>query len=1018
MRFSVLGALDIRDDDGKLVRITAPKQQALLAFLLMQNGAAVSSDAIANALWAGEPPPSADTAVRFHVSKLRSLIERDGNPEMLRTAPRGYRLVIDGHEFDVHRFERLGAEGRALLDSQPDRAHRHFAEALGLWHGRAYQTVEGEPFVAPEITRLEALRSQTNQDRIEAELRLGRSAPLNHELADLVAANPLDERLVSMLMRSLYASGRSAEALEAANEARSRLGEVGLEPGPQITEFEDRILLHDSLLPTQESRAHDAGGLPVPLTRFIGRGDDIAAVADIVRRHRLATVTGSPGCGKTRLALEVATGLAGEFESGAHLVELSEISDPDLVMRTVGGAFGVAEIWGADYLSLLVDRLRNSSVLIMIDNAEHVHEAVAKLARGMLERCPRVHLLVTSRRPLGVPGEASWQLQPLAVPGGGTSLEEAIEFESIQLFVERAAVAAGRFELGEDNHAAVVQICRHVDGLPLAIELAAAGTAGLSVSELAKRLKSSKSTLPTPPRTATPRQRTMEAAVRWSIDLLEPRERLVFERLAVFSGGMTMGAAEHVAGYGDLSADDVFDIVLQLVHGSLLVPELESDAQTRYRMLTVVRQSAIDAAHDDDQWDDASARHADFFASVAEAIGPHMEGKDAELWRRRGDLELDNFRGALEWSLTDGDTSAALRLAPSLTWYWYWRSHLREGQRWAARTIETTSGSSMPGRMRTLYGSGLFNDVIGNLADAEEAFSEALSLASEAGNDELEARALTGLGVVARDRGELPTALDHFNRALQLDEGHQRMNRAISLRMGGLTRALVGDFPTGRAEIVRSQELYGLLGNDGGVAWSLAFLAYIDALAGDSDALDCAQTAVERFIGAGDTRGLGWGLLVAASCHALDGDDRAVATRAIEAQQRLTEVGDRRGLGYANLIRGTALLALGDTAGGEDALWSAHEFLRSLPDQVGLCRLATAQAILADVHGDRDRRRERLATAMRLADSATYPWGFVDVLSVAPAGEFGLTIAADELRQQLVDGVAESTIGHIRLLTR
>ncbi len=985
MHFAVLGRLEVRDDAGTIVPITAPKQQALLSLLLMRSSRVVSSDAIADALWADTPPASAATAIRFHVSKLRSVIEQDDAPELIVTISPGYRMMLAGHWFDAHRFETLVEEGRVLLQAHPDRAYRAFVEALSLWRGRAYETVEGEEFAGAEIARLERLRDATVRDRIDAELRLGRSAALVHELEALVESSPTDERLAAMLMRALYASGRAADALHAATALRHELGALGLEASPSLTELEDKILLHDSVLPASTEQGR-AGSLPIPLSPFLGRTEEAASLGATILERRLVTVVGPPGCGKTRLALEVARSAAADFDAGAHLVELSEIIDPDLVERKVGGVFGVAEMWGGDYLAVLAERLRSDSVLLVIDNAEHLLDSVAALARYLLERCPDVRLLVTSRIPLGVPGEVAWHLQPLAVPSPAVALDEALDYPAVRLFVDRAAVARAGFELTEENRAAVVEICRHVDGLPLAIELAAAGTAGLSVTELALRLRSVHASLPAMSRSGTRRQRTMEEAVRWSVDLLEPLERAVFFRLATFSGGMTMAAAEQVAGFGDVPQASVFDIVLRLVHTSLLVAERHGEEATRYRMLTVVRDFAIGAA-EDEEWAEAASRHADYFADIAAAIGPHMEGPDAEQWRCRGDLELDNFRAALEWSLGAGDPSVAFRLVPSLTWYWYWRSHLREAHRWTARTLEETVGSDHPGRTATLYAAGLFNDVIGNLTDAEDAFEAARKLAVEGGNVELEARALTGLGVVARDRGDLRDALSRFGAALDLEGESPRTNRAISLRMGGITKAMTGDPDAARHDLDAARRLYEQLGNDGGVVWSILGLGYVGLLIGDRRAVELVDTAVARFGEAHDVRGLGWGLVVRAQFDVDAADFSAATDGATSARQRFTDVGDRRGLGYANLALADAALRTDDIAAASGAAAESRRHFEALPDTVGLCRLACAAASLAFAQRRRQEQRRRLVEAVRFADRALYPWGFVSVLASEGATE-------------------------------
>ena len=800
MRFRILGPLTV-EHNGAPVEVTAPKQRALLILLLLEAGHVVPAEVILDRLWQENLPSGGLKTVRFHVSSLRTTLEpevRGSGWSVVQTRDSGYFIDPTLHEIDARRFDRLATEGHRDVETRPDRAHRLLTDALSLWRGMALHDVAYEDFAVAEARRLEARKLTAAEDLMATELRLGRTAGMVAELEELVAANPLRERTTELLMQALYGAGRSADAIAAAQNLRRELGELGLDPPPSLVQLEEQILVHDQSLaaPSVPKVQHDVRPLPARLTSFIGRRAEIRYVRQALDEKRLVTLVGAPGSGKTRLALESGRLLVDEFADGVAWVELADIAGPGLVPQAVVAGLGIAPPLGADYAELVITHLRSRTALLVIDNCEHVLADAARLIVSILENCPDVKVLASSREALGVPGELSWTIPPFELPPRiRTTLDNLVRVDSMQLFIDRAKDADSRFELGEHNATAVAAICRRLDGLPLAIELAASATEALTAGQILTRLDRRFVDVPGARRHGATRQTTMEEAVRWSHELLDPTDAAVFTRLSVFSGGFTMEAAEAVAGWGALASDDVFDSVLRLVHKSLLVPMRSENDQVRYKMLTVLRQFGGRELRATGESDTVDERHAAYYADVAESIAPHIEGPTASRARIVADLELDNFRVAMESSLVNGRTDVALRIDAALTWHWYWRSLIQEGLKWGLRILEASpNGEPSEARAQVLYAVGIFQTITRPLAEGNVSFEAASAMAQALGLEALHARTLTGRGVNARDRGRLSAALEYLSDAAAIDRRIGDMpHLALTLRFVGIVRFMLGD---------------------------------------------------------------------------------------------------------------------------------------------------------------------------------------------------------------------------------
>jgi predicted ATPase len=513
--------------------------------------------------------------------------------------------------------------------------------------------------------------------------------------------------------------------------------------------------------------------LPVPLTSFVGRERETVEVAGWLRRSRLLTLTGAGGCGKTRLALAVAAELSDEFPDGVWLVELAPLSDPDLVTKAVAIPLGVREQPGQPIRESLRSYLASKSVLLVLDNCEHLVDACARLAEDLLQACLGVRILATSREALRAAGEVVWRVPSLSavdpdhLPLTTTELKAALrESEAARLFVERAAAGSPGFEINGANARAVAKICWHLGGIPLALELAAARIRGLSIEQIAARLSDRFDLLTSGRRTALARHQSLRAAIDWSYDLLTEPERLVFRRLTVFSGGFTLEAAEAVCQGGGIQTSEVLDLLLRLVDRSLVMAGGEEN-ETRYRLLETIRQYAEEKLLTSGEVTSVRARHLDWYLTLAERAAPELAyGPDQRTWLDRLQIEHDNLRGALEWcQARDEDPGALDRLAAALGAFWYRIDNHAEARERLERVLHRPVHEPRS-RAVVLQYAGLEASLHGDWARAREWYAESLARSREIGDKRLIARALFHLSFMSGDLGNLAEARSLREEAL------------------------------------------------------------------------------------------------------------------------------------------------------------------------------------------------------------------------------------------------------------
>lgn len=736
MQFRVLGSLEVADEQGKVLPLGGAGLRRLLAILVLRVNETVSTDHLVDALWGDRPPARARNAVQVQISKLRRSLAGEGEPLPLRTIGDGYLLDLTaGGSTDVSRFEELVARGRAeAAAGRTSEAADTLGAALALWRGDALAEFAFDEFAQPARQRLHEERLVCQEERIDLDLALGRGPELVAEIEQLVDAHPWRERLCRQLMTALYRAGRQTDALRAFQRTRAILiDEVGVEPGPELAAMEARVLAQDPTLaaplpaPTGGGRASEPGGEPGPgprpsagrapeLSAHLGRHEDLSLVGDLLTSRRLVSVTGPGGVGKTRFATELTSRFADRWDGSVWWVELGAWEGPSAVADALNRTFapllrpglGGSPVGGA-VVDQVAEAIGRYDLLLVVDNCEHVLEAAGRAVASLLRRCPHLTVLATSRIPLSIGGEVVHQLQPLDAA------------DAVELFLLRAADASTRFSPGDADRATVERICRHLDQLPLAIELAAARTRAFTLDHLAHRLGTPPDTarragtvLGVAPGDRPSRHHTLHAAVAWSYDLLFEDEQTLLARLSVFAGGFSLEGAEAVCAGEGIDVDDVADIVARLVDKSLVVHQpagVDSigAAASRYRLLRAVSDFAAERLEEAGATAALRHRHLRWLAELTDGATAGLRGADQHQWLQLLHDEEQNLGRAARWTFDGGDPALGLRIVANLGWYCFVTSRLDDYLDTAQRVLAVAPDAPAVDSIRVVGYAGLLS---------------------------------------------------------------------------------------------------------------------------------------------------------------------------------------------------------------------------------------------------------------------------------------------------------------------
>jgi predicted ATPase/DNA-binding SARP family transcriptional activator len=943
--------------ETRQVRLRGPRQLALFALLALNANHAVASDTLIDALW-GEARQGAGKNLQMTVARIRKALSDAGvdAENTLRTVGGGYLLAIAANQLDHERFAQLVTAGqRALDDDEPARAEALLGDALALWRGPPLSEVGFDDFAQAEIRRLEELRLHAIEARADARLLLGRHAELVGELNGLVVQHPGRERLAGQLMLALYRCGRQSDALDLYQRVRVHLlDEVGLAPGPALQQLQQRVLDQDPSLisprrppsDTAATRTSSTGdpredsNLPAPSTILIGRERDIESVSELLEaQSRLVTLTGSGGVGKTRLAIETARRIGARWRDGVWFAELAPLVDPDLVGATVAEAVGVSIEPGSEVADVIVAELAGRELLLVVDNCEHVLAAAAACVELILTRCPGVAVLATSREPLQLEQEAQYRVPSLSVPADDPRLAPAQRVEqigaeeSVRLLVSRGRVGDHGFSVTAQNLDAVVAVCRHLDGIPLAIELAASRLRTMSIDDLSGRLDYQYGLLIDRSRRSAPRHQTVTALLDWSYELLSSAEQELFVRLSVFAGGSDLDAVEQICVSSDTERFEIADRLSSLVDKSL-VQANRQDGAVRYRMLEPIREyaGARLAELGDGETDRLLRSHRDYYLLLAETVDRRLHSPD----RRRGldqlDSELDNFRVAHRYSLQDPDPEPGLRLVIALTSFSHDRGNVDEHLR-ALKAHLARPESAAPTRLRgdALRRGATIATLASSIQEADRFTTEALAIGRGLGDDELTARALNELGYIRFHQLDLKAARQALEEALDLARhlDDPTLTASILITLGEVHRECQDDAAPFFAEAL---ELHRIEGNNSGMASALGSIG--DFLAQSGDLLG-ARTHMQEALDLCTELGVPGAIVtfsgnLARIDHQL-GNDESARSFALDAVRRAHAVQMLLPLAYSLLALAPTITAIDPTLAA--GLYGAAD---QLAEQIGM----------------------------------------------------------------------------------
>jgi predicted ATPase/DNA-binding SARP family transcriptional activator len=965
IRVSVLDAFRV-EIDGRRVDLGRPQNELLLARLSLAAPDAVSVDSLIDALWEGRPPTSARKNLQKCVVELRRYLGRDA----ITTGRSGYAIAIPVENIDVREFERM------LMEARTARRLRRFEEAWSLYEAAAAlmtgRPLSGLPqldFVADAAMRLDENRVSAVEEQMDVGLELGKHDRLISVLSELVRDHPLRERLWGQLMVALYRSGRQADALATFRKLRDTLSkELGIDPSPELRKLEEKILLQDESLDSR--RPQILRNAPRTYTTFVGRDKELMMLKSVIEADRLITLVGPGGSGKTRLALQVAGEIVGSYPGGAWFADLASVIEPAEVDRSLGALFGLSEEPGTSPLDTLLGFLESAQLLLILDNCEHVAPRVAAVGAAILSSSSSVTLVATSREPLGLTGERLFPVDPMALPAEIETDPDTLQsFDSVRLFVERASAADPRFTLAPEVAPIVAEICRRLDGIPLAIELAARQLHALGPEELRQDLLNQiRRGAPGEP---DERHRTMEAAIRWSFSRLNDEQQEVFLSLSAFTGSFSSEAAQQVLNFTEKS--EVTRILSDLVARSMVVRRDETIA--RYRLLEPIRDFATREAAAKELTSSLRLAHAEWVLGFFTERSPIRGAHEREYIKQLSE-EHHHLVAALDWAVAH-DKKLALRLIVAGVPYTQMVVY-RFGWTEAAKLAipdDPTIDPRLRAAAMALGAEAMAEDFEHELA--HDLASAALGLAEELAEDSIAATALESLGWNYRTLGRLSEAGDYLRAATERYEeagdlvGLGRAHHALSFVL-----MAQGHYAATLETSMRSLEIWLQLGSDWGAGRAWWHIAAAHAREGHYDeAWDAVQRALRYFKGFDDLGSVMHVRAVEGDIARLSGNLEQAREIYMSCLQGFRDVGDRRCL--ASTFKNLGVVALG-FGRDEEAIPLIHASLRrryDLRDLAGVTECFESLGHLAERARRSDQAVTLLAAAERLREEtkATIP---------------------------------------------
>ncbi|MCI2430357.1 tetratricopeptide repeat protein [Candidatus Acetothermia bacterium] len=1004
--------------------------KTLLKIFLAYPGRILTRDELIEWLWPEKPFNAGFANLRKRISELRHLLE----PQLPSKAPSQYIFTRPGcyrlHPqapitSDAQEFLRRWQIGQKLeQDGQLQRALSEYETALAPAQDDYLAEDRYEEWAAGPRERWQALLCQALAHLAERYTQLQRYSEALELCHRILALNPTCEEAYYRKMLCYYLAGNSGEALQSYQECVQTLKtHFGTPPSAETEELHQKILRRDRIeVPSYTPPTN----LPQPLTSFIGREREIAQAKQLLLNTRLLTLTGTGGCGKTRLALKVAGDLVGEYAHGVWFVDLTALSDTALVPQQIIVTLGLNEMPGRPPREALIEQLRHRELLLVLDNCEQLLPQLAHSIKILLTACPNLQILTTSRTALGVPGETLLSVPPLESPPPGhlPPLKILQQTEAVSLFIKRALALKPSFQLTAENAPFVAQICRQLDGIPLAIELAAARIKVLSLEQIAARLNDLFTLLGEANPTAPSQQKTLKATMDWSFQLLTEAERALLQRLSVFVGGFSLEAAEAVAPddprrervsqrrRGRIRAGQVLELLSHLVDKSLVIAE-EQSAQMRYRMLETVRQYAHEKLSRTGEVATMRNRHLTFFWELAQRAEPELQGPQSARWLERLEMDYDDLHHALRWALESGQAETMLKLTIALGWFWYIRGHWSEGRYWLEKALaEKTTSAPLRAKALGIIGGLAYRQ--GDYPVASASYEESLTLCRTLDDPQGIANALNNLGVLAHSRGDFQAARKFYEESLAVQRRlHSKPSIARTLNnLGGIAWAQ-GDYAAARAFHQESLAIRKELSDQRGIATSLANLGLVSQNLGDYEEAQRffeESLAIERQLD--NKQGLTNVLTSLGALAQLRGDYAAARRLYEESQTIQQQLGEKRAI--AHTLHNLGLIAhfQGNYQEAHAFYVESLELRRALGDRHGIGYSLNALGDLALVQGDctsaKKLYEEALALQRELGDRQGIGYSLTNLGELARAqGDYQTARALCEeslaLRRELGD---------------
>lgn len=974
LAMQMFGPLEVHTDGQPLPRLHSRKGLWVLAVLTLRQGVPVERSWLAALLWEDSLQDKALTNLRLCLTDLRRALGTEA-ARLYAPSPRTLALDLTDAQVDMVAFDAAILRGDVSA----------FENAIALYRGVLLEGCE-EDWIQQDRQAREQSYCKALETLAQSALDAFAWDKAASFLRKMIVADPLRESAQCSLMRALAQSGDYAAVTQVYRDFRWHLhSELNTQPDPETTLLYQQ--LRNSRIPLAQKSSlvpSPAPGcyLPCPLTHLVGRTQEIGAVTAGLRLSRLVTLTGTGGVGKTRLAIAVAEAIVEDYKDGVWFVNLAPISDASLAPQVIAALFAIREEAGHSRTETLMGFLKSKNLLLVLDNCEHILEGCAHLVESLVSSCPNIRILATTRQPLGLTGERIWRVPSLSMPDAqALSVQQKdraaflLEFEAPQLFLERALAIAPTFQIYAENAATIASVCRRVDGLPLALELAAARLRSLSIEELDARLEDQLGLLTGGSRTALPRHRTLRALLDWSYDLLSAPEKELLQRLSVFAGGWSLESADVVCAGTDNFRWEILDGLTDLIDKSLVVAEVR-EGRTRYGFLETVRQYAAEKLQANGGVETLQGRHRDWFAALAEEAEPHLTGSDQVRWLRRLDTEHDNLRAALSYA-ADGEGSAVgLRLASALCQFWLMRNCHAEGRAYLAKAQSRYEISGLwEARAKALKAEGRLAHKQGDYEAAKALYEQSLVLYRDLDDKEGIAGSLMGMGNVALDQSEYTPAAKLYHESLTLYRSLGD-KKGIAGATGNLGLVAVTQRNYTAAKVFQAENLIlqRELGNSNGIANSLTLLGGICAELGDYEQATAQyKESLALYEELGYRFGVAYNIGNMAEVARDKGDYENAGGLFQKSLQILREVGDKEGIASTLGNLGRLALLKRDCEEAKRLLETSLDLYREIRNRQGSAEILEALASLRLASSDALKAVILWGTAHMLRESTGIP---------------------------------------------